>query len=343
MKETFILIKYFLLFSLSTTPIISLQVAAAEVQKPLIFLCLEGGGMHMCAALETIRRIEDICGFPISDGVDGIIGLSSGAVIAAHLLAPNNLGQARWSAEKLKEALPNMFINGALGSAFGGRLSSCSLGTLKTTGAHFKESIGDAFMQQALKRLLIVSYNSHEKKSGVIDSHEKAHHNVPIWNAAEASVSIVAQVMGIELSSGPTAIQFGTDYLSPGWIDGGLGPHDPLYKILADKLIEEYPKREIIIYSFAGGYFPLTEVSPSPVTKLEHGKVTIVCFQAIYKDIAPTSFWLNTWYLMLLNPSSYNIANIEAHFFSKELLNSPEYLAMFVNILKLNSSDPKKL
>jgi|GEM_PF-3615237 len=328
MRLIYSLIYALCLFVFSTT------LTAAQREEPIVYLSLEGGGMHMVAALETIRRIEQAANRPISELVDGIIGLSSGAVIAAHLLVPNEEGKAKWSAENLKKEFSSTLVNGALGSALGGSISNFFGSKVKTFRTLFNENLGNISMKESLKRLIIISYNSQTKTQGVFDSRDERHHKIPIWNIAQASVSTVANKMGIEWSAGPTTIQFDTDSLSPGWIDGGYGLHEPIYELLANKLTQECPEREVVIYSFGSGSssFKGSSKPDFAVATWKKNNISIVRFQPIYNDIDPTWLNIDNWYLMLLNPRPNNIDTIERHFFSEELLNSAEYAAMFTRL-----------
>jgi len=47
--------------------IFSTILTAAKREEPIVRISLEGGGMHMAAALETIRRIEQVANKPVSD------------------------------------------------------------------------------------------------------------------------------------------------------------------------------------------------------------------------------------------------------------------------------------
>ena len=129
-------------------------------QRPLIYIALEGGGMHMSPALEVLAQLEIKHQRPIAEIVDGIIGLSSGAIIAAHLLTPKN----QYSARELKFGLPRMLKEGAQGSVMNGVLSYFFSDNFSNFETLYKKNLGDACMKDARGHLLIAAYNR-EKNS----------------------------------------------------------------------------------------------------------------------------------------------------------------------------------
>ena len=323
-------ILYELVFCCLLTLSVSLRLAAMEEQKPIVYISLEGGGMHMCAALEVLQRLEKENNRPIAELVDGIIGLSSGAIIGAHLLSPT---EPKWSAKNLKDNLPQMLDEAAKGSAIGGMLSSLfsNFSSFKTL---FMNSIGPAPMQNACGHLLMAAYNTETHVAKIFDSHEESDANIPIWNITQASASISARA-GIEWAWGATVIQYDANNFSSGWVDGGMAPQEqkkPIYETLANKLKDIYPDRQIYIYSFSGGpdTFKGYTGAQSHVQEWQDENISIIRFMPMYSDIPESNFLgISTWYQMLLNTSLENIDNIDSHFFTDELEHNEAYINMF--------------
>jgi hypothetical protein len=238
----------------------------------------------------------------------------------------------RWSAQKLKDELPQMLVEGVKGSAMGGFLSwfSDSYPSFETL---FKNNLGEASLKDALKHLLIASYNTLTEKMNIFDSQEESEGDIFLWNLVQASGAISAK-MGPEWAWGAVDLRYGPDQISAGWVDSGMAPRDQkisTHEALASILKTKFPDRLIYIYSFSGG--PCTFMgSPNNeqrVTQWQDGNINFVRFMPFYDDIPETTFGFSTWYKMLLDTSKENISIIDNHFFVPELLNSEEYKNMF--------------
>ena len=310
--------------------VISTQLLAMDEfeQRPLIYISLEGGGMHMSPALEVLAQLESRHQRPIAELVDGIIGLSSGAIIGAHLLAPN----CKYLARELKSELPCMLKEGAKGSAMNGALTYFFGDKFFNFETLYKRNLGEVCMKDAHGHLLIAAYNRENNLTKIFDSHEESDANIGIWNLAQASGAI-SNSIGIELAWGATTIRCG-DQLSPGWVDAGLEPEEqrrPLYESLARKLENSYPYRRIFIFSFGNGSttFGGNIYKESPITILQVGNIVVSRFIPIYSDIPSSRWGINNYYQMMFDTSRENIDIIDSHFFNAELLDHAAYKNLF--------------
>jgi hypothetical protein len=302
---------------------------AVSEERPLRFIALDGGGFIMQSALMTFARIEHSTGKPIAWLVDGFLGMSSGAIIAAKLCAPkektfinihgaNPRVQPKWSAAALRDdfawSFPYYFWASSLGNSNG----------LAQT---LQLEMGHGFMSDAISRLMIASYNTHSDTTSLFDSND-FERDLHIWNAAQSSVSIGVSKFGIEWSSGPSTAHYKSGVEEPGWIDPGFAPsHRPMWELLATKLSAEYPHRKIFIYSFGHGY-EMLDGKTLPIRSWKQDNVEIIRFQPDYRNETLGTFQLH----MILPPVLSLVSLVESY--AEHILHSPEYLRMVEEMQK---------
>jgi len=66
-------------------------------------LALDGGGLYGLAWLEILKDLEDKSGRPIAEMFDFVAGTSTGAIIGALLLAPDENGKPKYDAEEIEK------------------------------------------------------------------------------------------------------------------------------------------------------------------------------------------------------------------------------------------------
>ena len=64
-------------------------------------LSIAGGGMHGLVSLEILKHLEETSGRPIAEMFDFVAGTSTGAIIGALLLVPDENGKPKYSAEEV--------------------------------------------------------------------------------------------------------------------------------------------------------------------------------------------------------------------------------------------------
>ncbi len=75
-------------------------------RRPARLLSLDGGGIRGIITACLLREIEERCQQPIASLFDLIVGTSTGGILALGLVAPNERGDPRWSADHLR----NLFL-----------------------------------------------------------------------------------------------------------------------------------------------------------------------------------------------------------------------------------------
>jgi predicted acylesterase/phospholipase RssA len=64
-------------------------------------LAIDGGGMHGLVSLEILKHLEKTSGRPIAEMFDFVAGTSTGAIIGALLLVPDENGKPKYSVEEV--------------------------------------------------------------------------------------------------------------------------------------------------------------------------------------------------------------------------------------------------
>jgi len=238
-------------------PTLAMAQAPAE---PMRFISLDGGGMLELIPISLLEKIEDATGQPISCLVDGMMGSSSGGIVAAMLNTPTQqwdqtpkFGAAQIHASYVANGIAvfNMhaFINAAL--FFSGY---AHLANFPAAAASFDklldENVGHVYLSHSLKPLMITAYNARTGYVDLFDSEnarKNADNDMPLKHAIRATTAL-------EFFFGQGTIRFNTSEPASDWIDAGRVGHNDPTAFLCDALAKRYPNRRIVVYSLGTGF-----------------------------------------------------------------------------------------
>lgn len=210
--------------------------------------------------ISLLEKIEEATGQSISCLVDGMMGSSSGGIVAAMLNTPKQLWDQtpKFSAAQIHAsyvvngiAVFNLraFFNAAL--FFSGYAHLANFPAAAEPFDRLLESnVGHIYLSHSLKRLMITAYNARTGYIDVFDSEMariSAHHDMPLKHAIRATTAL-------EFFFGQGTIKFNTSEPASDWIDAGrVGRNDPT-AFLCDILGKRYQNRRIVVYSLGTGF-----------------------------------------------------------------------------------------
>lgn len=228
---------FFLLFAaISTMPLMA--------ERPLRYISIDGGGLKALAPVIWLKEIQIKTGKPLHQLIDGVIGNSAGAVIAASLCTrdPFSPEHALFDADHYATS----FVTHAMKFPVIPAFSVVNMDELLNATLH--DTFHDAKMSEAFCHLLIGAFDRETNAPFVFDSNSSkvAGLDLPIWEAVRASSSIDIPIVGpfssfsVKLSSGDRIGAF-----SDLGLQGMTDPTDMLKEMLKMK----YSHRDIVIYS----------------------------------------------------------------------------------------------
>lgn len=249
------------------TCIFSMSTLALAEKK--VYLSLDAGAMFGFLTAKVIQDIEKQTGKPLYQSIDGIIGTSTGAIVAAlaTLPASNKKDGSPYTGEEIAQ-----FYRTQGGTIFGSVISAV---TARTFGMKpqvepadvLQNELGQVFLNKdlsdALIPLRILSYDQTQKQPYVFDSiqaKEDKNMNTSIASAvlASASVNQIYGLFGLIKAFGEASVEFHggskrqfVDIGSPNTPGQSFNPTQHLYSQLNQ---QNSNQDEIILISIGNGY-----------------------------------------------------------------------------------------
>lgn len=235
-----------------------LMSSCAFSAPPLRFISLDGGGMLEVIPLSLLSTIEAELG-PISSLVDGMMGSSSGGIVAAMLSTPTGqsgplpkyscaeiLESYRFNAMKVFNA--QAFINAAF--YFAGLSQFANFPKAAEPFEELLEAyMGGVYLSHALKPLMITAYNIKTKKVDVFDSvlaEQDANRDLPLAQVVRATTAL-------PFFFGHASLQFNNSAPETAWMDAGLHGYNDPTAFLCARLLQRFPNRDLVVYSLGTG------------------------------------------------------------------------------------------
>lgn len=234
--------------------------SASTKEKTLRFISIDGGGLFGLFPIVLLEELEARSGEPISSLVDGMMGSSTGGIIAAMLSTPKQQWDLapKFSAAEIHQTYVEnsmkVFNLRAVANAIAFMIGKANWADYPSAAAPFEtlldEKIGHVYMSHTLKRLMITSFNAKSRRIDIFDSQlarQNAAHDLPLKEAVRATTAL-------EFFFDYATIRFNNTKPQKQWMDGGrLGYNDPT-GFLCERLSREYPNRKIVVYALGTGF-----------------------------------------------------------------------------------------
>ena len=274
---------------------ITFLLANTSIAKHYRYISIDSGGMLGLIPASLLADIEQETGKPIHKLVDGMMGTSTGAIIAALLSIPAQDPAAPYSAKAVVEfyktkATP--IFEAATQSIISNKLAQFTRGKTDYSQARsiLKTAIDDVFgelkLSESLNNLFILSHDKNVGNIHIFDT--KTEKNLLVGDAVLASASIAD-------AFGPTAIQFASGE-TRNFIDAasmGAKPHvcDPT-AYLHQKINKDLEEGDTAtIYSLGTGFAPTSQETKRLMAK--SNQISIIRIQPEVDHLATMKFMGN--------------------------------------------------
>lgn len=294
--------------------------------SPLRFISLDGGGMLGLIPITLLEKIEEESGRPIVDLVDGMMGSSSGGIVAAMLHTPKQ----QWDlTPKFSVAdIHQSYVQNAMkvfnmqaqanAAAFltGLNLFQDHAGAAAEFDTLLEANVGHVYMSHTLKPLMISSFNVETQRIEFFDSQNArmgADYDLPLKQALRATTAL-------EFIFGMGTVKFNTSEAKAHWIDAGrVGYNDPT-GFFCDTLTRRYPGRRIVVYSLGTG-FGTSRKTQAYMNGL-NPNIEVVRIEPDFEDRKSTYlYWLLKW----MGGSDAKAENFDANYLS--IMPFPSYIS----------------
>lgn len=222
-------------------------------------LSIDGGGIRGLMPAIVLAAIEDASGARIADLFDCIAGTSTGAILAAGLTVPNEIGRPKYTAKEIVYLYENrgkdIFapkkkgLIGKLSKYFGGLVSEKyeNKNMLKVLSSYFSDSL----LSESITPILTCAYDIHRRENFVFSS-MKARLDVRFdYSLLDAAISSAVAPTYFEPNK-VVNIDGVTRYL----IDGGAsGMNNPVLVAINNALELGYNYDEIRVLSIGTGSY----------------------------------------------------------------------------------------
>jgi patatin-like phospholipase/acyl hydrolase len=228
---------------------------SAQAERPLRVLAIDGGGIRGLIPAVVLEEIERRTGKPSADLFDLIAGTSTGGIIAATLVAPDQQGRPMWTAHDMVR----------LWESIGQRIFSRSLwSTVKSLDSLLderypiegiedvlEEACGDSMLSEAVTHMVVTSYEMVRREIRLFDSADaKAHPERDLLMKLAARATAAAPTYFEPAQIGPD--HEGSHHVL---VDGAVFANNPsmaAYTVAR----ATYPEREVFLLSLGTGTQP---------------------------------------------------------------------------------------
>jgi patatin-like phospholipase/acyl hydrolase len=227
--------------------------------KTLRFISLDAGALLEFVPILLLEKIEEHSGKPISTLVDGFMGASSGAIVAALASTPNKLdNKPKYSMTAIKESFEanaiKAFSPKALLNAVFTWLKWPGWTDYEGAGRNLESLLvkqyGQTHLSQVTTDLMIATYDTVLMQPRVFNStkaKQDPDHNLPLWQAVRASTAV-------PFMFGPAQARFHTAKAWTNLMDPGMKHFSNPSALLCQELANSYPRdQKIVIYSLGTG------------------------------------------------------------------------------------------
>ncbi len=182
--------------------------------------------------------------------VDGIMGSSSGGIVAACLSTPDHIGgqKPRFSAEMLKHSYAEnaskafsfrAFLNAAY-SALGWQSWTDYESASTYIEELLKEHYDDIYLSHVLTHLMITTYNTEKHQLEIFNSRravQSPRHDLKVREAVRATTAL-------HFMFGPATVQFNTSVPIGNLIDAGTRGYNDPTSYFCDEILRMHPDRK---------------------------------------------------------------------------------------------------
>ena len=273
LKKTILIVCY--LFCVS-------PVSAKENQtKTKRYLALHGGALAGVVPIRLLSHIEEKTGRKMATMVDGMIGTSIGAIIAAAINVPETWDgdQPMYSVEDLGRTLEEQSSHL---SAF-----AWTLGNSMILGNNIFPMLNSRYLSQSVTNLMIQVYDSKEKKLAIFSRDAaKVDQSVdmPIWQSLRGASSLkFNQQMDFNTTSSEAI------YTDAGLV-GGNDPTDSLCAILSKQTYQQ--DEHVVIYSLGTGFGGDLDHSNDMFVCRDQPKIKVIHITPNYKSTRAQTSWI---------------------------------------------------